>query len=183
MSFSKYKPLWLEGNTQMTHQIVFRCSGLQVLLLFTVWRGVHSSKSWRNMWAPPWHRWGHPPPVESRHWWWWWRGEEQLLKIWVYVMWSSVQRPTDTGCDENWRKVSSILHWNDSKSVSMKIVFLIECSPRFITTNTHTVVYFDSIPHTLSCCQKYSLAHQMCRNLLLKIVYNKCPHVCAELFC
>lgn len=40
--------------------------------------------------------------------------------------------------------------------------------------NTQTVAYFDSIPHTLSCCPKYSLGHQMFVNLLQEIVPNKC---------
>ncbi len=44
----------------------------------------------------------------------------------------------------------------------------------FITMNTHTVVYLDSIPHTPSCCPKYSLKHRMWINLPLKIVPNKC---------
>ncbi len=44
----------------------------------------------------------------------------------------------------------------------------------FITMNTHTVVYFESIPHTPSCCFKHSPEHQMCINPQLKIVPDKC---------
>ncbi len=40
--------------------------------------------------------------------------------------------------------------------------------------HTHTVVYFDSIPHTPSCWPRYSLQHQIWINLLLKVVPNKC---------
>ncbi len=43
-----------------------------------------------------------------------------------------------------------------------------------ITMNTHTVVYFDSIPHTPSCCQGYSPEHQVCINPQLKIIPKKC---------
>ena len=42
----------------------------------------------------------------------------------------------------------------------------------FYTMNTHTVVYFDSFPHTLSLCQKYTLEYQMWINLRLKILPN-----------
>ncbi len=41
-----------------------------------------------------------------------------------------------------------------------------------------TIVYFDSVPHTPCCCCKYSLAHQMCINPLLKIVPSKCTIYC-----
>ncbi len=54
---------------------------------------------------------------------------------------------------------ATLLHW-------------VTCS--FITMNTHTVVYFDSIPHTPSCFPKYSLEHQTWINSLLKIVPYKC---------
>ncbi len=37
------------------------------------------------------------------------------------------------------------------------LLLWVACS--FITTNTHIVVYFDSIPHTPSCCPKYSPEH------------------------
>ena len=47
----------------------------------------------------------------------------------------------------------------------------VTCS--FITANAHTVVYFEWIPHTPSCCHKYSPEHKMCINQLLKIVPDK----------
>lgn len=36
------------------------------------------------------------------------------------------------------------------------------------------VVYIELIPHTLSCCCKYSPEHHMCIDLQLEIVPNKC---------
>lgn len=44
----------------------------------------------------------------------------------------------------------------------------------FITMITHVVIYFDWIPHMLSCCQVCSLEHQMWLNLQLKIAPNTC---------
>lgn len=41
----------------------------------------------------------------------------------------------------------------------------------------HTVVYFESIPHSPPCLHnnyKYSFTQQMCINLPVKIVPNKC---------
>ncbi len=40
--------------------------------------------------------------------------------------------------------------------------------------HTHTVVYYDSVPHTLPCCPKYSLEHQMWIHLPQKIVPDRC---------
>lgn len=40
---------------------------------------------------------------------------------------------------------------------------------------THTVVYFEIVPHKLSCCPKYSLEHQMCINPQ-KIIPNTIYH-------
>ncbi len=57
-------------------------------------------------------------------------------------------------------------------SMSQQLLHWMKCS--FITMNTHTVVCFDSIPHTSSCCPKYSLERQMWIHPLLKIVPNKC---------
>ncbi len=45
----------------------------------------------------------------------------------------------------------------------------VTCS--FITVNTHTVLYFDLIPHTPSCCPKYSLDHQMWIHLSQQMHY------------
>ncbi len=47
-----------------------------------------------------------------------------------------------------------------------------------INTHTHTVVYFDSVPHTLLCCQKCSPKYQIWINLPLKIALNKCTISC-----
>ena len=65
---------------------------------------------------------------------------------------------------------STQLHCCTKTSKNTLMKWQLTCS--FITTNTHTVVYFDKIPHTLSCCQ-YALENQMCINMLLKIVLNK----------
>ncbi len=43
----------------------------------------------------------------------------------------------------------------------------------FTAMNMDTVVYFELIPHTC-LAGKYSAVHQMCINLCLKIVPNKC---------
>ncbi len=53
------------------------------------------------------------------------------------------------------------------------IFFMCVCVDLFLCQITHTEVYLDSVPHTPSCCPKYSPEHQMWINLLLKIVPNK----------
>lgn len=44
----------------------------------------------------------------------------------------------------------------------------------FISMNTHTAVYFDSIPRTPSCRHKHSPGHQMCIHSQLKMDQRRC---------
>lgn len=46
-----------------------------------------------------------------------------------------------------------------------QLIYSIWVTCSIIAMNTHTVGYFDSVPHTSSCCLKYSLEHQMWVNL------------------
>lgn len=47
-----------------------------------------------------------------------------------------------------------------------------------MNTHTHTVVYIDSVPHTPSCCPKYSTrAPHVDSSALLDKKYPKCPSV------
>ncbi len=65
------------------------------------------------------------------------------------------------------------LHYCLIKDTSMSHTFALGDMFLHYYTHTHTVVYFDSIPHTPSCCQKYSPQPQMWINPLLKIAPDK----------
>ncbi len=70
-------------------------------------------------------------------------------------------------------RAPSIKNTSVSHTVSLADMFLHYHKWTHTHTHTHTVDYLDLIPHTLSCCHKYSLEHQIWINPPLKIVPNK----------
>lgn len=52
-----------------------------------------------------------------------------------------------------------------SSDSNQQLIYSIWVTCSIIAMNTHTVGYFDLVPHTSSRCLKYSLEHQMWVNL------------------